>query len=183
MTVQHPPLPPSGEPLTLSDWAALPEDTGRRVELQEGVLHMSPRPRLKHQVSQARIVGALNAQVPDGLLAVTEIDVVIDRSDCPTVRVPDVTVLNPHAVEPVTADQLLLVVEIVSPSSRRLDTVMKRSEYEDAGVPHYWILHDDHSLTTLTLGSDGRHAEAAPRAIGTFRTDEPFPVEIDLRAL
>lgn len=183
MTAQHPPSPRQSGLLTLSDWTALPEEERFRIELQEGVLQVSPRPRFRHQASQARLVMALNAQIPDGLLAVTEIDVILDASEFPTVRIPDLAVLSTAPTEPVTADQLLLAVEIVSPGSRRLDTVMKRSEYEDAGVPHYWILHADRSLTTLRLGPDGVYAETAPRAIGAFHTDDPFPVDVDLAAL
>lgn len=183
MTAQHPPTPENLGLLTLSGWAEIPEDNSRRIELQEGVLQVSPRPKLRHQIDQIRLAMALNAHIPDGLLAVTEVDVVVDASEYPTVRIPDLAVLSLEATEPITADQLLIAVEIVSPNSRRLDIVMKRSEYEDAGVPHYWILHADHSLTTLKLGPDGNYTEAAPRAIGAFHTDDPFPVDLDLSAL
>ena len=63
---------------------------------------------------------------------------------------PDVFVLDPHsladAVEmPKWADfkRLLLAIEIISPSSVRIDRIVKRDFYLDAGVPEYWILDLD----------------------------------------
>jgi len=39
------------------------------------------------------------------------------------------------------ADDLpLLAVEILSPSTRRFDLTVKRSRYESAGVPSYWVV-------------------------------------------
>lgn len=38
------------------------------------------------------------------------------------------------------ASELAVIVEVVSPSSRRTDYVTKRGEYADAGIPYYWIV-------------------------------------------
>ncbi len=59
---------------------------------------------------------------------------------------------------------MLVVVEIVAPESRRTDNVIKRAEYADAGVPHYW---------TIDLEGLG----------GKLEVDDPFKAVIDLDEL
>ena len=42
-----------------------------------------------------------------------------------------------------------VVVEVVSPGSRKADKLDKMAEYADAGIPFYWLvwLSDDHVLS------------------------------------
>jgi Protein of unknown function (DUF820). len=72
-----------------------------------------------------------------------------------------------------------------SRSSRRAraDTIIKRREYADAGIPHYWIvdLEPQPSLTACEL-VDGEYRDAGP-VTGTFEAEKPFPVRLDLGAL
>jgi len=82
------------------------------------------------------------------------------------------------------AADLVLAVEIVSPGSRRLDPRVKREEYADAGIPHYWIIDLDEpvSLVACHLAGEFGYVDSGMVA-GVFRTTEPFRVEIDLDAL
>jgi Uma2 family endonuclease len=51
-----------------------------------------------------------------------------------------------------------IVVEIVSPDSVRRDRVEKLAEYEQAGVPEYWLVDPDQQQVELrVLGPEGRH--------------------------
>lgn len=51
-----------------------------------------------------------------------------------------------------------LVIEVVSPESRRTDTVTKFREYEAAGVPEYWLPDPTmRSFAAFSLGVDGRY--------------------------
>lgn len=79
---------------------------------------------------------------------------------------------------------MLVVVELVLPSSRRTDHVIKRGEYADTGIPHYWIvdLSEPVSLLACHLAGEFGYADGAAMT-GTFTASEPFPVEIDLDAL
>jgi Uma2 family endonuclease len=72
------------------------------------------------------------------------------------VRRPDLIVVDYKAIERVDSDggllrasAVLVVVEIVSPGSRRLDHVGKRHEYADASIGHYWIVDLDEPVTLL----------------------------------
>jgi len=56
------------------------------------------------------------------------------------------------------AGDVLVVVEIVSAGSRRLDHVVKRGEYADAGIGHYWIIDLDGPVTLLDCHPPARSA-------------------------
>lgn len=176
-----PHLPAPAGLLSLADWEALPESEFNRIELQEGVLIVSPRPKPEHQETLGELYVQLRAQIPPGVKVYLEIDVIIDGDHPPTVRVPDLALVDAHAPEPITAESVVVAIEIVSPGTARMDLVTKRSEYAGAGIPHYWIVHPDHTLTALEL-RDGGYTETA-RALGSFHTDVPFPLTIDLTAL
>lgn len=176
MTVQ-PPTPPGL--LTLDDWMALPEDEVGRTELQEGVLIVSPRPQKPHQRTAVKLAVALHAQLPDHLEVLPEIDAAYP----PTVRIPDLVVCRTDAPAKLSAADVVLAIEIVSPGSAGLDNVMKRHEYARAGIEHYWIVNPDRSLTTLRRTADGDYAETAAPTDGHFRTDTPFRIDLDLTSL
>lgn len=191
-----PPLHVPSQPqlLTVSDYLALPEDGDSRYELMEGVLVMSPSPRPRHNVAAARLLVQLAPQVPGHLEVACELDVdlqLVPSREPGTVRQPDLLVFDKaagHRVDEeggsLTAADLTLAVEIVSPGSRRVDNVMKRSEYQDAGIPCYWIIDLDEpvSLLACRLTDDAGYVETA-KATGTYTTDEPFPVTVGLDGL
>ncbi|MCA4995831.1 Uma2 family endonuclease [Tsukamurella tyrosinosolvens] len=72
--------------------------------------------------------------------------------------------LHEGAQEPHSAADVLLAVEVLSPGTRRVDLVMMRSEYADAGIPHYWIVDLDAStLEALAFSGDGYESVTATR--------------------
>jgi Uma2 family endonuclease len=82
------------------------------------------------------------------------------------------------------ASEVRLVVEIVSPGSTRTDHVYKRSEYADAGIPHYWIVDTTEPFSVLACHVAGEFGYAAGGAVtGQFSTTEPFPIEIEMSTL
>jgi Uma2 family endonuclease len=82
------------------------------------------------------------------------------------------------------ASEVVVAVEFLSPSSRRLDRQTKRDEYADAGIPHYWIVDLDEpgSLVACHLAGEFGYVDRGA-ATGIFHTTEPFPLEVDLNAL
>jgi Uma2 family endonuclease len=168
--------------MSLDDWRALGEDTSRRSELQEGVLIVSPSPSKLHQTAGLKLAMLLAAHMPDGFELVPDFDVIVEAGFPPTVRRPDLIIVPVTAPDEVTADRVLLIVEILSPGTRRQDLVTKRSEYADAGIPHYWIVDLDAgpSVEVLVL-EDG--AYTARTVTGVFETTVPFALRLDLDAL
>lgn len=122
---------------TVDDLAHLP-DEGQRYEIIDGSLLVSPPPALGHQVIARRLVAALNRDMSPEWEAVEAVGVVL-RSK-PSVRMlePDVVVASSEALSSggttLTAADVLLAVEIVSPASVTTDRVTKPTLLAEAGV-------------------------------------------------
>jgi Uma2 family endonuclease len=64
-----------------------------------------------------------------------------------------------------------LAVEIVCPESIERDYEKKRQQYQDAGVPEYWIVDEiEEKVTLLRLDARGRYREVRPRK-GVLRSE------------
>jgi Uma2 family endonuclease len=64
-----------------------------------------------------------------------------------------------------------IVVEIVSPESAHRDQVEKLAEYEQAGVPEYWLVDPDQQQAELrVLGPDGRHRVVFTGSEGLYQS-------------
>ncbi|PRX50200.1 Uma2 family endonuclease [Prauserella shujinwangii] len=180
--------------LTITDYAALGETEPGYTELQEGRLVMSPSPAPEHNEAALALAMQLYPQVPADLRVVPDIDVDLELAgpDEPGfVRRPDLVVVRREGRDRVRkeggllrASDVVIVVEIVSPGSRRTDYVIKHGEYADAGIPHYWIvdLADPLSLVACHLAGELGYQDA-PAATGTYTTTEPFPARLDLTTL
>jgi Uma2 family endonuclease len=185
---------PPGRLLTITEYAQLGEDDQHRWELQEGMLVMSPSPTPRHQTALVRLFNLIVPQLPAGLCGVLDIDIDLElvSADQPGwSRRPDLIVVSQAAYDRVDleggllrASEVRLVVEIVSPGSRRMDHVIKRGEYADAKIPHYWIVDLDPpvSLVDCHLAGEFGYQDGGGRT-GEFTTTEPFPVRLDLNAL
>jgi Uma2 family endonuclease len=175
-----------GEPgarWTIDDLADLPE--GYRYEILDGSLVVSPPPDTLHVSAAHKLGRRLDNAAPDTLLA-TGVGLGVQIRNGLTYLVPDVVVLpwsvlktQAQAADP--AD-VLLVVEVLSPSNSSHDLITKRHEYAVAGIPQYWIVNQDkRELTVLTLDDSGRHyiERAVVRAGEQWASDEPFPLALD----
>jgi Uma2 family endonuclease len=171
--------------MTLGEFARLPEDTSRRYELQEGVLLVTPRPIRSHQLAAQRLAQQFDAQLPREWESVLEMEVMVRGGDLPIVRVPDLVVTRVGGPEArLAASDVLLAVEIVSPGSRNLDSVLKPFEYARAGISHYWLIDlaaGEPTLAAFWQGPDGYSSGTALTGIATL--DAPVPVRVDLPAL
>ena len=78
-----------------------------------------------------------------------------------------------------------LVVEVVSPSSRRYDRVTKLRWYAQGGVPEYWLVDPEaRTLERLVLGNGGYVIAASLEEAETFRPEAGFEgLEIPLAKL
>ncbi|MGI8685584.1 MAG: Uma2 family endonuclease [Acidimicrobiales bacterium] len=166
-----------GSPLTYDDLQGLPDD-GYRHELLDGMLLMTPSPGTGHQVCVGSLYRLLHEhRRPGEIVLIAPFDYVISQS---TVLEPDVLVARTadltHANLPATP---LLVVEVLSPSTRRVDRTAKRSAYEEAGVPAYWLVDPDAPSVTVLELVDGTYEEVAVVAGDqSFAAAQPFPVEV-----
>ncbi|MGA5135568.1 Uma2 family endonuclease [Streptomyces olivoreticuli] len=118
-----------------------PRPFSPKIEISDGqiVMMMSPRPR--HQLAAARITQQLALQLAPGLLAAESTDT--EDAALGTFRVPDVLVIHEDAMDtddPLDPHEILLAIEIVSPSNPKNDYEGKVRDYPAMGIPHYLII-------------------------------------------
>jgi Uma2 family endonuclease len=183
---------PMARSMTLAEFDALPEDSSARYELQEGVLQVTARPRYGHQKALVRLLQQLSPQLPAGWAAVPDMEVLVERREPATVRVPDLLVLREPSDDAtqVAAEEVAVVVEIISRGSRNIDLHLKAFEYGEAGIPQYWVVDLDPpapTITVFTLGAPGEGYDEQPAVAGELRTtvdlDGPVLVTVDVAAL
>lgn len=173
---------PVGE-FTVSDLERMPDD-GLRYELLDGTLLVSPAPGLWHQEVAFALARALHAECPPDLhvvLAPFEW-----RGSHRIALQPDVLVARRGDLLAVDGGRYLeappvLAVEVLSPSTRRIDRLSKLSAYEEAGVASYWLVDPDPdtpSLHVLEL-EDGRYVEVGcPSGAQAWHAQRPFSVTV-----
>lgn len=177
-------------PYTIDDLDALP-DEGVRRELVNGWILVAPWPSTFHDHA-AKILGRALEDAADDAGADVYVNGPLDIDTGPSIRVPDVVVVEGEAARAARARRaraydaldVLLVVEIVSPrsGSEQHDRVDKVFEYARAGIPQYWLvdLEPEPSIVVRTLGDDGRyHVTASATASAPLKAGEPFPFSFD----
>lgn len=171
---------------TVEEFAALPEDTSARYELQEGAIVVSPRPAPLHTRVQTRLIAQLDPQVTGDLALLGEIDVDLELP-YQVVRIPDLVIARAdvaHRQQGLTkASEVLLAVEIQSPSSVHTDGTIKFWEYAEAGIPTYWLIDPRPPVTAIVYSLIDGEYEESQRAEGTFTVHEPCDLTVDLNAL
>lgn len=159
---------------TLEDYYAVPED--QRVELIDGIIYDMGAPNNKHQV----LVGEIHAILREYIRrnrgkCVSMISPANVQLDCDnkTMLQPDVFVICDR--DKVLFDRTYgapdMVVEILSPSTRKHDLGLKLGKYTNAGVREYWIVD---SKNRKVVVYDLEHEEL-PMIYGF---DESVPVRI-----
>ena len=106
----------------------------------------------------------------------------------PSGRVPDLLfVAREHLdrVRPIYVDGPAdLVIEIVSPDSVGRDREEKLGEYEQAGVPEYWLLDPIHERADFhELGPDGRYHLALGGRSGVYQSQALGGLRLDVEWL
>ncbi|MCI2420973.1 Uma2 family endonuclease [Saccharopolyspora sp. K220] len=168
-------------PMTVDDLERLPDD-GRRYELVDGRLDVSPSPVSLHTLIEAKLSGFFNyVAAPKGYLALpgAGINFNADRTHH---RIPDVVVIKAEDfVRPYLVRPPLLAIEVVSESSIWRDYHTKTREYAEFGIPAYWIVNptmDEPRIVELRLDNGEYHDVQQATGKDIFATTFPFPVTI-----
>lgn len=168
-------------PLGYADYAAL--DDGRRYQLIEGELVLSPSPSPRHQNVVGQLYMLLQAHVLPGRLGkvfFAPLDVVL-RADAPgTVLQPDVLFISRDRKDILTEKNVQgapdLAVEVLSPSNARLDTVRKLGLYARYGVRELWFVSNEFDqLQVMKLGSHGAYGQPSLYKRGDTLTTDLLP--------
>ena len=168
---------PRGRALTRRDLEQMPDD-GHRHELIDGTLVVTPAPSWRHQRASARLHLLLAESCPPHLeLLYASFDVALDEH---TLLQPDLLVARKvDLTERDLPVAPLLAVEILSASTRRVDLTLKRSRFEAAGCPSYWVVDPEAPSIIVWQLQGGEYLEVA-RAAGTEQVhlDAPYPLTI-----
>lgn len=158
----------SGLRLSVEEFMKL-DDTWdkRKMELDDGMLYIMPRPRIVHNFAQNEFFAHFReyrnrAEAPP-IQIYTDVIVALSL-ESGRLYAPDVTVIlpgNPGAVR----DRMVegapdIVIEVLS-SDRNRDLVRKRQVYAEAGIPHYWLCDLRQDTLTLLELKEGAYAEQA----------------------
>ena len=151
--------------LDYEDYCAIPPN-GKRYELIDGEVHVTPAPSPLHQRIVLRLARALSEHFgPPAEVFVSPVDVILTAHD---VVQPDLVVLaDPSQVSDRGIEgSPLLVIEVLSPTTTVYDRTAKAQRYAALGVPHYWIVDPP----TRTLECFANH-EGVFRPVGAFGPD------------
>lgn len=169
-------------PYTVADLASFPDD-GRRHELIDGVLVVSPSPFPLHQIVLSNLHRLVAAGETAGLFSLfAPFDFEIDDI---TLLQPDLLVVRIDDLSPKSYDGTPeLVVEVLSKSTRKFDRFVKLASYAEAGVPSYWIIDPEApSIVVHRLGDAGYSVVATAEGDQDLTVEVPFPVTINPAAL
>jgi Uma2 family endonuclease len=144
---------------TAAEVQALPDDPSHLYECVDGVLLVSPTPRLAHQGAVTALVILLESLVRPagvGTVFVSPSEWVLDAH---TLVHPDLYVVPlTDGRRPRTNEErghALLFVEVLSPSTARFDRVVKRDRYVRANI-EYWIVDLDSRVVERWMPGDER---------------------------
>jgi Uma2 family endonuclease len=159
---------------------ALPDD-GKRYEVLDGELFVSPAPSWQHQRAVRELLIILHQycqQHAFGEALASPADIEFSEKDLVQ---PDVFVVPEVRATWREIGTLTLAVEVLSPSTARADRYNKRNTYQRYRVPEYWIVDLDARIVERWRPDDAR-PEILSQSL-SWQPGSAFPLlEIDLPA-
>jgi Uma2 family endonuclease len=170
-------------PMSLEDYLGLPDDV--RAEYVDGTAILTTPGTWKHNNLAARFAALLDAALR-GVFVATQGGV---RTAARKYRYGDVAVVPVDQIPEgrFSDSPPVLVVEVLSSSTRREDLVRKSHEYLTCGVGQYWLVdRDERSLAVYSNTDDGWELMlelSAEKPRGAVVVGQHGTVDIDLDAL
>jgi Uma2 family endonuclease len=136
---------------------ALPDD-GKRYELFDGELVVTPAPTGPHQVALVRLYDAIGPYVRAQKLGETLWSPADLSLGGDQLSQPDLFVVPflPPGLKWEEFPDPILVIEVLSPSTARYDRIVKRRRFQLAGIPEYWIVDLDSRVVERWRPGDER---------------------------
>jgi Uma2 family endonuclease len=150
--------------LSYADLVRLPDD-GLRHEIIDGVHYVTPSPVLRHQTLVKRLLVAIEnyLETHDGVgeIFAAQVDAVFTRWD---VVVPDLTFVAADQRTILTQPNIqgapALVVEVLSPRTKKRDLGVKKDLFERGGVREYWVVDPDaNTVIIYRRAADGNFSQ------------------------
>jgi len=134
--------------MSWEDYLRLPEKP--KAEYVDGEVIVTPPVAPAHGVAAIRLGAVVQAALPH-LLVMTEVGVALPRN---RLRAPDVMVVQTMPKGRWVTDVPVLVVEVLSPSTRTEDLVRKSHEYATAGIGQYWVVDPEAGVLEVFANVD-----------------------------
>jgi Uma2 family endonuclease len=173
--------------LTVEDYWSLPDD-GRRYEILEGMLEVTPSPVYEHQNTSGNLFTCLGVYLrlnPVGKLIAAPMDVILAPD---LVCQPDLLFIRRERVADIVRDRIWgapdLVIEILSPATAKRDRITKAQLYARHGVGEYWVV--DHGIRRVwrQVLANGAYSAAEEFRPGEKLTSQLFPgLELEVDAI
>ncbi|MHB8647877.1 MAG: Uma2 family endonuclease [Thermomicrobiales bacterium] len=145
------------QPMTYDEYCLLPDD-GKRYQVIEGELFVSPAPRTTHQDIIVHLMVLLQTHVKAhnlGKVYVAPTDVLLGPT---TVVQPDILFIRRENMGIITELNIQgppdLCIEVLSPGTESVDRERKMAAYARYGVQEYWIINPMRQLVSI-YGRDG----------------------------
>ncbi|MDT4990894.1 MAG: hypothetical protein QOH97_786 [Actinoplanes sp.] len=164
---------------TIEDVLVLPSDAPR-VELSDGVMIVVPSPTYDHQDISGLLWLWLRQHAPREFRPSQATGVALSLN---TTYEPDVLLVDAEVAGSKhysLADHVTLVVEIVSPGTRKRDRFDKPAEYAAAGIPHYWRIEQG-PLHVFAYDLVGGTYDLVAESSERLTLAKPFPIDLDLQ--
>jgi len=170
---------------TYADLQRMPEShDGRRYEIIDGELVVSPSPAKRHQRTSGHAYRVLYRAIEDarlGIVFFAPFDVIMSRT---RVVVPDLVAVRADRMHLVEDRGIFgapdLIVEILSPSNKRYDRGRKRRLYASVGVPEYWIVDPIAQTIEQLILADDRYALDGLHRPGDRLDAAVFPISFEV---
>jgi Uma2 family endonuclease len=152
-------------------------DDGKRYEVIDGALYVTPPPGWGHQRGITKLILIVGGHVyQNGLGEVVPAPIGVKLDDENGIE-PDLVYVSNERRQIIVERGVLgapdLIVEVLSPSTQSRDRGIKMRRYAAAGVPHYWMLnYRDPALEAYRLTAEGY------QMVGHFRPGDVFRPEV-----
>ncbi|WP_412542251.1 Uma2 family endonuclease [Longispora sp. K20-0274] len=172
--------------MTAAEYDALPEGH-LRPELIDGVLHIPPGRDATHQTLTALLAADLfqSAPVDIGVTQAVEIRLAPNLRYIPDILAVRVNTLGGKDRHQFDAHEVVLVGEVVSPTTRSMDRILKPRHYAEYGVPWFWRIETEDGLLVTAHEIDpttGIYVESG-KFTDRITLDAPWPIDLDLTPL
>jgi Uma2 family endonuclease len=163
--------------MSLEEFLARPEEFG---ELIEGVYcPMTPAPSLRHQIISKRLSTALTNYEElhhTGVALYAPVDVIFEPN---MVLQPDLLFMSNEHLDRLKENSIEgppdVIVEILSPSNPRRDTIEKLALYAKYGVPEYWLVPFEFDRVEVLVLNGDHYAKPAIFQQGETLTSAQLP--------
>ncbi len=172
------------------------EDDRFHYELLDGAMYKKSSPSPQHQRLSRLLLRAIDTLVTEknlGEVFYAPLDVSLDEYNAPQ---PDLVFVSTAKQHLVTRDGIRgapdLVVEIISPSSVKIDRFKKRDIYERFGIPEYWLVDpQNQTVEVYVLAEAGRYESFCVASVLDIDEGTSFPItstvltelQLDIRQL